>query len=171
MSQTVIVRQQRTAYTRARATNATDTSFPSRIPTVTEPTGTGVLNVGGADLLLVPFGTGNDDTTFSFRVIGWRAVDALDSRNRTLWVPVVLGEFSATLSTMVGVSGGIIDEANRFADTLSLVTGNEDVTELFTSPTGNVGAHAIVRNRGFDKVEITYDLTGATGANTLVALL
>lgn len=173
-SQSVLIRQQQTSFTRARATNDTASSFASRIPTVTEPTGTGVLNTSGADLLIVPFGVGSDNQTGSVRVIGWRAIDTKDQQNtqgRTLWIPVILAEVVATLSAAVGIAGAIIDETNRFADTLTLTTGNDDVSVDFTSPTGDVIAHIVVKGKGFEKVEVTHKVTTATSLNSLVAML
>src|SRR5688572_11205742 len=94
---------------RMRVTNTTDTSFPSRIPTITTPDGygAGATQVAGSvtqsvwDLsantlagatdqnraLIVPFGAGADTTTFSMRIIGWkRAYDRQgDDPNELIW--------------------------------------------------------------------------------------
>lgn len=176
----------------ARSVNATDTSFPSRIPTVTEPvldagTATGQATIdllarnGPKDApvqnsaLFVFFGTGNEDTTFSARVIGWRRLKGnpyhTSSPTKDLWVPVVLAEFGCTLSATVGVAATPVVAADRFVDTITLVTGNEDVSVDFVSPTGDEIAHALVDVKGFQKLEVTFDMTGATDGNALVALL
>lgn len=153
------------------SSNSTDSSFASKVPTVTEPTGTGVLELSSIpgsmsdNILLVPFGAGNDDTTFVLRLIGWRKVSAL-------WVPIPLCQVTATLSTAVGVSGAAVTDSDRFADTLALASGfNSNVSTEIVSPTGNIIAHVMQDVKGFAKVEITFDMTGATSGNALYALL
>src|ERR1044072_1976198 len=76
---------------RARVTNCTDSSFPSRVPTITEPSRAGAsaaqatasavfnLNVSGQSsqqnrIMVMPFGAGANNNTLSMRVIAWHKV-------------------------------------------------------------------------------------------------
>ena len=160
--------------------NSTDATFPSKIPTATEPTGTGVIEMATPNSIItsngirvMPYGTGAENTTFSLRVIGWSKIDANPfDINKTLWIPVVLCELLCTLSTVVGVATKCIVATERFADTLAVTTGSTGVTLDAVSPTGNVAAHALVDTKGHRKIEITFTTGGsATDMNCLVAKL
>lgn len=161
-------------YRKARATNATDSSFASRVATTTTPTNDGVVTLA-ADagrtaptwLMIVPYGTGDADDAFDVRVVGWRMVG-------TLWVPTTLLEFTATLGTAVGVAGADVAATEKWADTVSdpaTGKGSAGVDCQPTSPADNTVAHYLVDTRGCPKVEFLFDMTtGApTDANCLVA--
>lgn len=164
---------------RVYATNATDSSFPSRVPTTTAPavanppTGvfepspgeSGLHRAGPGLLKLMFYGTGADNSTFNARVIGWAKVAV--SGSTTLWVPTVLAEYVATLSAAVGVAGAALVATERFADTLSRTTGIENVSDQVLSPGADLPAHALVDAKGFTRVEVTFDLVTATAANAL----
>lgn len=172
-------------FKKGRRTNATASSFASRVPQAAEPaldTAAGsataqvavdVLARGGADglvqnrLLLVFFGTGNEDTTFAARVLGWRRLGTDDETD--LWVPVELAEVACTLSATVGVAGTGVVATERFADTITLVAGNDDISMEIVSPTGDEIAHVVLDLKGFQKFEVQYDMTGATDGNCLYA--
>lgn len=159
---------------KALAANATDTSFASRVPTTTEPTGDGVVGLRSHPdqvvptwLLLVPYGTGDANDAFDVRVVGWRRVG-------TLWVPTTLLEFTATLGTAVGVAGADVADTEKFADTVSdpaTGKGSVGVDCQPTSPADNTVAHYLVDTRGCPKVEFLFDATTGdpTGANLLYA--
>lgn len=180
----------------ARQTKTTDAAFPSRIPTLTEPTGLGdsaaqatasaVFDLIGDEpradgrsernkIVVVPFGAGSDTNTFSLRVIGWRiAYDRNKARrsDTAVWIPITLVELLCTLSTPVGVTGGFLTASDRFCDTIALTgsTANDDVDLSITSPADNTIAHAVVDCKGCQKVELTFQIgVSATSANALVA--
>jgi hypothetical protein len=162
-------------FRRVRTTNATDTSFPSKIATLTAPTGAGVVDVsknsaGPNGVIVIPFGIGDDDDVFAMRVIGWRPAGTGASE---LWIPVLLAELTCTMSTATGVAGGEVLATERFADTIVLVDGNDDISIDITSPEGNVIAHAVIDAKGFPKIEMTFDSTTGdpTSMNALVALI
>ena len=164
-------------FAKALSTDSADTSFPSRIPTATEPSGSGVLDIGmhgvsSNGMILVPYATSGDGDTFSMRVIGWRVVGA-GNTDTLLWIPVVLAEIACTASTTVGVAGKIIVATERFVDTITLVTGNDDISIDIVSPTGDEIAHVLVDTKGFQKIELTFDSTavGTTAMNCLYAPL
>lgn len=158
-------------FVKARSVNATDSSFPSRIPTTTEPSADGVIDLAplagrvADNLLLIPYGTGSENDTFDLRVIGWRKVD-------TLWIPVILAEVACTLSAAVGVASAPVINSERFVDTLSLTIGNQNASAEVVSPGDDVLAHLMLDVKGFSKVEITFAIdTGATGMNALYCVL
>jgi hypothetical protein len=161
---------------KARGTNANDSSFPSRIPTVTPPltdvagaAGTQqaidvVPNAGGYGanaVVIMPYGLGSDNDAFSMRVIGWSSVTVAGVN--TLWIPTVLAEFSAcNLCAVTGVAGAALLNTERLVDNLTLVTGNDDVSVSIVSPGTDIPAHVVVSLAGSQKVELTFDQTTST---------
>lgn len=161
-----------TSYTsklsRVRSTLSTDSSFPSKVPTATQPSGAGVVGdpiVQGAPqwIQVIPYGEGADDSTFDLRIIGWKVSDL------GLWVPTILAQAACTLSSAVGVDTYEVTSSLRFADTISLTQVRADVDSKLSSPTGNLVASFQVETRGSAFIEVIFDLGTATGANALVA--
>jgi hypothetical protein len=172
----MLIETMATPFVKARTANSTDSSFPSKIPTGTEPTGTGViemvgngLNSGmpsGNCLLLLPYGTGSNNDTFNMRVIGWSVIG--NDPITQLWVPTILAEVACTLCGAVGVAGKLIVAAERFVDTITITTGNAGVGLDVVSPTGDVIGSIMVDAKGSQKVEITFDIvSGTTDMNCL----
>ena len=163
-------------FRKAKATSATDTGFPSKIPTATEPTGDGVHDIPGVEgimqngMIVIPYGVGSDNHTFDMRVIGWRIVGRNNSAT-SLWIPVIITQLAVTLSAAVGVANKTIIATERFADTITLTTGNDDISIDIVSPTGDVIAHAVIDLKGFSKIEFTFDLGAGTDCNCLFALM
>lgn len=162
---------------KARATNSTDSAFPSRVAQTASP----LLNDGAFSvenypiwLSLVPFGVGANNTTFDVRVIGWRKYGNTADVGGTLWMPRTLLQFSVTLSAAVGVAGTEVDETQRFADTLSdPVTGmgTIGVNCQPTSPANDTEGHYLFDRQGHPVLEILFDMTGATSGNCLVEMI
>jgi hypothetical protein len=156
-------------YRAARATNSTDASFASKVPTVTEPAGAGVLALAKRSLaptwlMLVPFGVTNNQT-FDLRVVGWRHLGSL-------WLPTILLQFSVTLGNVNGVAGSVPADTDFVADTVSdpaTGMGAKGVDCQPTSPANDTPASYMMDTRGCEKVEILFDMTGATSGNCLVA--
>jgi hypothetical protein len=152
---------------RVRATSATG-SFPSHVPTATQPADPGVVGdpiVQGAPewIQVIPFGDGADNSTFDLRVIGWKVSDL------GLWVPTILAQAACTLSTAVGVNTYEVTGSQRFADTITLTQVQANVDSKVSSPTNNSVASFQVQTRGSTFIEITFNLGTATGANALVS--
>lgn len=176
-----------------RTVNCTDTSFPSKIPTATEPTGVGATAGGAAvidlignvqvdasvqnGIVLALFGAGSDTNTMSVRGIGWSCLGnspALAITSDTqLWIPTPLFEVSAALSIQVGVAGKALVATDRFADTITLTgtTANAGVNADIVSPANDTIAYMFVDLRGFMKFELIFDMTGATDGNALYRLM
>lgn len=160
------------------ATLATDTSFPSRIPTKTRPSGDGVIELGVDSsktcnaLVLLFGGTGQNDAVLTgARIIGWRKVRQSNSQLE-LWIPVKLAEFAGVCGSAVGIAGCPVLNTFFFCDTLTLVSGqgNANVSHELVSPADNTIAHAVVDVKGFQFAEITFDLgANMTGAGALYA--
>lgn len=161
----------------AFVTDATDTSFPSKVPTVTEPTNDGVMPTGGSSqacnaLVFNIIGTGADNAVITgVRVIGWKKKTPNKAGNKkTLWVPTVLCELGAVLGNIAGVANTDVGASYFFADTITLITGNANISNEIVSPTGDIIAHVVVDVKGCEKIEFTVDLgANATGCNILVS--
>lgn len=188
-------------FIRARGTSATDNGFPSRIPTITKPSGVGnsaaqatasavfdLRNNGAAasvsnSILMVFFGVGSDNNTFSARLAGWRRArprpgdsttpPALGGAAEFLWIPVPLFEVAVTLSsTQPGIVNSLIGATSLFADTITLTgtTANDDVSVDIVSPANDTIAHLVVDVKGFELVEPIFTTGGsATSCNALLA--
>lgn len=153
---------------RALTTNSTATSFASKVPTVTEPSGEGVHNVGGDEYVeFIPFGTDGDNDTFSLRIIGWR--QHRGSVGNDLWIPNVLSETSVVLGTSTGVAGAEVVNTEFFGDTIALVSNGGTLT-IVSQTAGNTVAMGRVPIAGYDKIEFTFDLAGAQEAVSMNAL-
>jgi hypothetical protein len=144
-------------------TSSTASSFTSLVPTTTEPTGDGVRAYGSEGmntLLVVPYGAGTEDTTFSLRVTGWRRI-------ATLWVPILMGEVACTLSATVGIASATVTNTDRFCDTITSVSGPSGT--VIYSPTADEIGYVMLDAAGFQKIQFTFDMTGATNGNVLYA--
>lgn len=168
---------QSSPFRKALATNATDSSFASRVYTVTEPTGAGVLEMGtlmgGAAqniAIVVPFGIGSDNDTFDIRLLGWRKIVST-SQTIIAWQPVPLVEATCTLCAQTGVAGSSISSSNRLADTVVLKTAYQSKNSIeVISPTGDVAGHIAVDFKGFQKLEVQFAIvSGTTSMNCLIS--
>jgi len=167
---------------KAKSANATDTSFPARIPRATEPT-TGTIPLGGTGAasqnaaVILPYGTGSNNHTFSFRVIGWRLLDETGAQPPTsIWIPVILGEFSVTLSsTYLGLAGKQIVATEFFADTITITYPSTAPGSIeIISPANDAGIASVTMDvKGFQKLELIFNINSGstTDMNALVALI
>lgn len=171
------------------AANIDATSFASKIPTITEPVNDGVMDLRALQTgIVVPeliklwvIGLGADNDVASIRIIGWHQV--VKTSTNTLWVPTIIGEFSCTFSTCVGVAGAAVLDTERFADTIVPVAARlaDQVIAAGTatnslvgvcSPANNTPGHIILPISGFEKIEFTVDQTTNTPTvNILYSLL
>jgi len=168
----------------------------SKIPTATEPTGSGdtgtnasVIDLTGPlgggvaanGVLFMLFGTGADTNTGSCRVIGWSKVMTAPGGtfvddvnvNNGIWIPTVLLEVTLALSVQVGVDNRIINASNRFADTMAIVgtTANAGVDVDVVSPANDTIARAYCDLQGSQKLEFTFSTgSSATDLNALYKL-
>lgn len=166
-----------TDFALTHATDATDTSFPSKVPTVTKPSGDGVIvcGDGGSEtvngLQLIPVGTGQNDMVLTgMRLLGWRRYPGKSATKKDLWVPFLLAEFAGVYGSATGVDASSLASTYFFADTITQVTGNANVSNEILSPTGNIIGHVVADLKGAQLCEVTFDLgANMTGANCLYA--
>jgi hypothetical protein len=178
----------------AAATDQTNTSWATIVPTITEPGGAGsgataaaVFSLTSKDgnyaqngVKVVPFGTTSNNNTFSLRVYAWSFVRNLLVNNASvdLWVPVNLLEVVCTLtSAMPGVTGSAISASHYFCQTITVTTGStlsgEAAAENVVSPANGTIAHFVVDLKGFQKLQLDFSVNGgsATAMNALLSLL
>lgn len=164
------------AFRKFCSSNSTSASFPSKIPTTTQPTGGGVWDFTGtispdgllipSTILVVPYGTGTDNATFKMRLIGWR--NLIDATLTTIWVPVVLAQYTCTLSATVGVASAALIATERMVDTLTADAMNPSGGVEDVSPTNDLVSHFVADIKGFPIIEATFDMnSSATAANAL----
>lgn len=174
-------------YRKALSTNSAATSFTAKIPTITEPSGDGVIAFEAyvpSFIEILPYAIGDDDDVFDFRVWGWRSTQQGKPR---LWIPSIMGIFTCTISTVVGLATHDVLNTERFADTITLKTDNNvsqptargtdnagaiqmgDIQIM--SPTGNIAtARIIMPLQQFEKIEFDFDATTGdpTSMNCLI---
>jgi hypothetical protein len=148
-------------------------------PTATEPTGNGIipliwpgqnpnLQIGPNALELFPFGAGADNATNVLRLWLW-------DYTGNLWVPQLVGDYTTTLSTCVGVAGKTVIDTDRFADTIVKNYGPSNSIEL--SPAGatpainNVMGSILLDVRGYRKAQLCRVSGTATNLNALYRLM
>ncbi len=167
-------------YRKALTANNNDSSFASKIPTVTEPTNDGVIDLKGTGSTIpqwmdvLPYGLGGDNDAFDMRVIGWRHIGELGPQAalKALWIPTILVEVTCTISAAVGIAGAVVLNTERFADTITIKSaGFEPTITADTTRQGTVVVFSAVNDliawfalelRGMEKVEFTFDQTTQT---------
>jgi len=159
-------------YILAHATAATDTSFPSKVPTLNEPTvGSGVILMRRESLVyngakIVPILKGQDDCVADMRVIAWNPLRG--ANNVTDWIPTVLAQLGLVAGNITTPAAGNL--ANYFfCDTITLTNGNDDVSIDINAVPANTINHLVIDLKGAHYLEITFDLgANCTGASALV---
>ncbi len=172
---------------RLRATNENASSFASKIPTITEPTNDGVLNLTANGVLVAkriklwPILLGSENDVSSMRLIGWSKV-LLDTL-KDLWFPTIIGEWVCTSSATVGIAGAAVLNTERFCDTLVPVAARQRDRVISAgtainsnyevlSPVGDLIGNIVLELEGFEKIEATSDQTTQTSTfNLLYAFL
>lgn len=172
-----------TPFRKVRSVNSNSSSFPSKIPTTTEPkddagtaAGASIVELcipqGGLvnnSFLVVPYGLGSSNDGFSMRVLGWKRI-----RSGTLfdlWVPVKLLEVACLLGASTGVAGSPVLNTELLCDTITIVSGsgNAGVSVDVLDPADDTIAHFVMALKGFSKLEFTFDQT--TNTPTMNALI
>lgn len=165
-------------FRRAFTTNATSSSFTAKVPTATQPSGTGVVDVLDPALgmsssnqtpayaLLIPFGGAAENLTFDLRLWGWNRITDIQSGTAQtddfLWIPQLLLELNVTTGNLLLVTG------NYLADTLNWAKGVDDYG--IVSPGNDLMASISCHIRGCRLLEFDVDMTGAASGNCLYRL-
>lgn len=142
---------------------------------------------GFRGLRCMPFGAGNDNTTFDYKIWGvsWDQAKILTKADH-IWLSL-LGFGTATLSGVQGAdSGEPVTDSERFADTLTWTTASTSSTYkgvgstivtahglgepgVFSAADDATPAELLLPDvRAYQAVLTEFDLTGATGANMLI---
>ena len=159
------------AWRRFCTTNLTTTSLTDLTPSLTVPSGNGVIPVppgGGrtyrwAQFLF--FGVGSNNGTMDYRITGWK-------QGSSSFTPVTLAQLVATLSTATGIASGDVTASEKFADTLATLTfATDGVDALLRSNGVNVAAHLLLDLKGSTYLQLQADEGSETSANALVSFL
>ncbi len=167
----------------ALTANYATNGYPSKIPTVTMPSGSGVIDMAGGDyvpghLLIIPIGTGSATNTGSLKVLGWRDTNMNPGNPQMrLWIPVELCTIAFVLGTGGGVANADFGTATLFATTITMTGGPTFITAgappvsldwFEVSPGSNAIGVASVPTLGFKKMELIFTTGGvATDVNAL----
>lgn len=161
-----------TPYDRGMLTNSNTGSYPTIANTLTPPVGVDgsfvTFPVGQySDLVIAPFGTGDENSTFDFKVVGWSKVVTADGLGTpSIYKPTTIFRATATLSTSVGVAGASQTNLERDADTI--VAGSPVLpTSMYFiySPADNTPGFVVLNVLDFETIAVYFDLGTATGAN------
>ncbi|VTR96794.1 hypothetical protein [Tuwongella immobilis] len=153
-----------------------DSSFPTRGPTLTEPTGDGVVTLTRitgevrSQVVIVPYAYGDENGTFHLRILGWRRLQM--GSGSAMWIPTTLAKLTATLGTTSGLAGAIIDADTRFADTLTLTVGSGTIRTEVVSPADDTIGHVTLDTKGVAKLELQFARdVDVTSMNALIAAI
>ena len=156
----------------ASTTNDTTTTITVPVPTLTKPSGNGVIAMGDGGavssngLLLVPYGAGSATNTFTMHAYSW--TPTLGVGALPVWIPYTLATFTCTLSTVPGIALGDVNASQLFCGTIALVVGNVNVSHEIISPTGNTVGHIMLDTKGSVLTELRFGTGGsATSCNCL----
>ncbi len=165
------------------ATNSTTagTAPANPSPTVTKPSGAGVIDMGmsgnidGAissnGLIILPYGVGADDNTFVMTAFAWDILKAVGSGNRDIWVAWPLAAFTCTMGALAGVANTDLPANSLMVDTITLTAnfGNANVSNEIISPAGDFQASIVLDTKGAKLVQLIFGMnSSATSANALV---
>ena len=154
--------------------DSTASSITEPVPTPIAPSGNGVIKYGVKEgglvpngVLLLPFGTGSGTNTFTMKCYGWEEVFS-SAIPTPLYIPRILASFTCTLCTQTGVAGYAVDNNHMFCGTISLGTGNANVSNEIISPTGNVIASILMDLKGATYLSFVFSTgSSATACNCL----
>ena len=163
------------------AASSTSTSFTAQIPTATEPTGTGVIDLLDRDtgvgtgidipswLQLIPYGTDGNDDTFDMRVWGYVPTTA------AVYVPQLLLDVSVILGNIAGTA---IGTGVFMPDTFTLNDAAADLDGAFehspwvslNSPAEDLIGNILLHTRGCRYLKFDFDLAGGQEAVSMNCL-
>ena len=166
--------------------NSTSTGFTAQNATATEPSGTGIFDLGAEPhgsrnkvptwLQLMPFGKNGNDDTFDFRLYGYSETVPADLVTDTkLYIPQLLVDVSVVLCALTFSDHA----ADTFlADTLTINDGPTDLDGAFEnspwlsvlSPAEDLPASVLVHTRGCRYIKFDWDLAGGQEAVSMNCL-
>lgn len=172
----------------ALATNSTATSFVAKAPSLTKPSGAGVIDLLDASLglsasaigpkfvQLIPFGTDGSNDTFDMQLWGWSRTALAPSTYGTTaetWIPQLLLELNVVLGNIASPVNSIKAAAQYLADTITIAKGDADAQEI--SPATDYAGSILCHMRGVQLLEFGFDADAGAqacaGANCLWRLM
>lgn len=138
-------------------------------PIATMPSqGAGAIRCVGMNLAKIIFwgdktlGGSADGDQIHCKLYGWTP-----NTKRGYWIPSYIGKFLVTLGTKTGVVSQFPDNADYFADTITLVSG--DTSCRIITDTSNEIASVTVDLEGAEYLGIALDTGGLSGPDTFNA--
>lgn len=113
----------------ALTANYSTNGYPTIAPTVTPPSGSGVIafghdgNTASPHICLIPHGVGSAGNTFLMKIYGWRATKFNVIGQKPLWIPNELAEFTVTLGSSVGIVNSDLGTTTLFATSFAVTGG------------------------------------------------
>lgn len=159
--------------------NSTAASIVEPVPTLTRPSGDGVVDthaeMGGSNptrMLVLPFGDAATNTCL-MNFYGWKLLPPHGSNQSAIWVPFFLSSYTVTLSTVPGLANTDLNATQRMAGTIVVVKGGTvGVDYSIFSPTGNSVASVWQKLNGASIISVVTGLnSSATSVNALVCLM
>lgn len=166
-------------------TFVSSSSYPSKIPTVTEPANDGVYDLLNHNIGIVvpqfhkiwPLGLSADNDAFSMRILGWHSIGNVDGG--ILWWPTIICEVACIMGASVGVAASPVLNTVAFCDTITLVSQGVEyglsgatVTTFgnitIWSPGSDLIGFIIIPTLGFQKLEFTFDQTTNTPTSNVI---
>jgi hypothetical protein len=147
-------------------TNSTATGTTPVVTTPSVATTDGIVLVKDANLAKLLFygaltGAGDADgrTMTDTRVYTWSEV-AQDT-----WVPTLVGAFNMTLGGAVGVAGGVVIATEYFAETITLVDGDESC-RIISGIADDIGSLTIDLEGAYYLQVVFHNAPGTADADT-----
>jgi hypothetical protein len=167
-------------WTKLFATNSTNGSFVSPAPSITRPSGDGVIDwnpeAGGAvqnGVMLKFIGTDADNEAANVRVYQWAWCPDLTTPgnlDKGLWERTCLGQFLVTLSAITGIGSRVVASTDFYADTIAAATAwtaQDGVSFNIVSPENDLPGHLVLDMKGPQLLQVEFDLTTAASMNCL----
>lgn len=161
-------------YTTALVSSATKSAAAEVLTTgpansATGTTGRCVIDRPGGNIVaVVLYGVGTENQTVNLQVWAW---DQLVVGSTSQWVPTLLWDGQALLSTIPGIAGGLVDETMYYADTFTTTSdaGLSPLgTRVMSHSTANKGiAVLVIDPLTASKIEIEAEVGTATSYNLL----
>lgn len=160
--------------------NSTAASVVEPVPTLTRPSGDGVIDTraefGGANptrILVLPYGAGSSGNTCLLNLYGWKVLPPHGTSQNAIWVPFFLSSYTVTLCTVPGLANTDLNSSQLMAGTIVVVKGGTAGTDYgIMSPTGNSVASVWQKLNGCSIVSVVTGLnSSATSVNALVSLM
>lgn len=179
-----------TPYRAALLVNSTSTSaFGAKIPTITKPSGAGIVDLTDRDLgasgfyqmprfvQLLPFGTDGADDTFDMQLWGWSftavSQPSANATTAVTWIPQLLLELNVVLGSIAAPANSLKSVAQYLADAITIAKGDADAPEI--SPSNNFAASILCHLRGCSLLEFVFKADAgaqaSTGANCLFRVM